>query len=130
MSVTTPHWCLETQDTGPVTVVRFAGRQVRLGEQHLRLADEYLSGRDVEGREVLLDLGNVECMASTALAGLVRLHGKVTAASGRLRLGGVRPHIYEILEVTQLHHVLHVGRPEAVPPRDEELVEAAPLAEA
>jgi anti-anti-sigma factor len=124
MSVTSPHWCLETQDSGPVTVLRFAGRQVRLGEQHLRLADEYLSCRDVEGREVTLDLSNVECLASTALAGLVRLHGKLEDAHGRLRLQGVRPHLYELLETTQLHRLLDVGKAEGLPPPDPEFAES------
>jgi anti-anti-sigma factor len=126
MPVASPHWCLETQESGPVTVVRFAGRQVRLGEQHLRLADEYLSCQDVGGREVLLDLGNVECLASTALAGLVRLHGKVAAANGRLRLGGVCPHLYELLEVTELHRVLDIGTATVFPTSEEEPAEAAP----
>jgi anti-anti-sigma factor len=112
MTATPPEWSLETQDSGPVLVVRFAGRQVHLGAQHLRLADAYLFGPGVEvgGREVLLDLGNVECLASTALAGLVRLHGKLEEAAGHLRLGGVSPHVYELLEVTHLHRLLDVPR--------------------
>jgi anti-anti-sigma factor len=123
MSVMSPHWCFETQDSGPATVLRFAGRQVRLGEQHLRLADEYLSCQDVEGREVTLDLSNVECLASTALAGLVRLHEKLTGAHGHLRLQGVRPHLYELLETTQLHHLLDVRKTEGLPQPDPELAE-------
>jgi anti-anti-sigma factor len=117
MTRTTPHWCLETQENGPVLAIRFAGRQVRLGEQHLRLADEYLfgPGPEVGGREILLDLGNVECVASTALAGLLRLHGKLAEADGHLRLGGVRPHIYELLEMTQLHRVLDIRMAELAP---------------
>ena len=112
MTPTPPQWSLEIQDSGPTLVVRFAGRQVRLGEQHLRLADGYLfgSGVDVGGREVLLDLGNVEGLASTALAGLVRLHGKLADAAGRLRLGSVNPHLYKLLEVTHLNRVLDVHR--------------------
>jgi anti-anti-sigma factor len=110
MPPTPPEWSLEIQDSGPVLVVRFAGHQVRLGEQHLRLADGYLFGSGVEvgGREVLLDLGNVEGLASTALAGLVRLHGKLAEAAGRLRLAGVNPHLYKLLEVTHLNRVLDV----------------------
>jgi anti-anti-sigma factor len=112
MSSTPPEWNLEIQDSGPVLVVRFAGSEVRLGEQHLRLADGYLfgSGVDVGGREVLLDLSNVEGLASTALAGLVRLHGKLAKAAGHLRLGSVNPHLYKILEVTHLNRVLDVHR--------------------
>src|SRR5207244_13638746 len=110
MTPTPPQWLLETQDSGPVLVVRFVGRQVRLGEQHLRLADGYLfsPGVEIGGREVLLDLGNVEALASTALAGLVRLHGKLAEAAGHLRLGSVSPQLYKILEVTHLNRVLDV----------------------
>ncbi|MCC6419479.1 MAG: STAS domain-containing protein [Gemmataceae bacterium] len=110
MIATAPHWCLETQESGQILVIRFAGRQVRLGEQHLRLADEYLfgPGLDVGGREVVLDLENVACVASTALAWLVRLNEKIAAADGHLRLDAVSPHLHEVLEVTQLHRVLDV----------------------
>jgi anti-anti-sigma factor len=116
MPTSPPHWCLEAQDSGSTLALRFAGRQVRLGEQHLRLADEYLfeSGPEVGGRDVSLDLGNVECVASTALAGLVRLHSKLAAAEGHLRLDGVRPSLYELLEVTQLHRVLDIHKAEPV----------------
>jgi anti-anti-sigma factor len=126
MTATTPHWCLETQESGPVLAIRFAGRQVRLGEQHLRLADEYLfgSGPEVGGREVVLDLGNVECVASTALAGLLRLHGKLAEAHGHLRLGGVRPHVYELLEMTELHRVLDIRKAELTPSPEPEHVDA------
>ena len=127
--LTTPHWCLEPQDTGSALVVRFAGRQVRLGQDHLRLAEEYLfsPGVALAGREVVLDLGNVACLASTALAGLVRLHEKVQAAAGHLRLEGVRPHLYELLEVTQTHRLLDVHRSEGLPAPDQESVAAAQL---
>jgi anti-anti-sigma factor len=120
MLATPAHWCLETQDNGPDLVVRFAGRQVRLGEEHLRLADEYLFGPGVDlgGREVVLDVGNVACLASTALAALVRLHEKVAAAGGHLRLDGVFPHLYELLEVTQTHRVIAVRRAEGIPALD------------
>jgi hypothetical protein len=123
------HWCLETQDNGPILTLRFAGRQVRLGDQHLRIADETLFGPGVSvgGRDVRLDMGNVECLASTALAGLVRLHEKVAAADGHLCLDGVRPHLYELLEVTQLHHLLDVRQAAGIPAPDEEPAAAAPL---
>lgn len=116
MSAMSPHWCLETQDSSLTQVVRFAGRQVRLGEEHVRLADEYLfgPGQDTPGREVLLDLGNVACVASTALAGLLRLHGKLAASARPLHLKGVSPHIYELLELTELHRVLDVRRAESL----------------
>jgi hypothetical protein len=117
MTAAAAHWCLETQDSGPALVVRFVGRQVRLGEGHLRLADEYLfgPGLDFAGRDVVLDLGNAACLASTALAALVRLHEKVAAAGGHLRLSGVSPHLYELLEVTQTHRLLDVRRAEGAP---------------
>jgi ABC-type transporter Mla MlaB component len=112
MLPTPGHWCLETREVGPDLVVRFVGRQVRLGEEHLRLADEHLfgPGLDLGGREVVLDLANVACLASTALALLVGLHAKVAAAGGHLHLEGVRPHLVELLEVTRTHRVLDVRR--------------------
>jgi anti-anti-sigma factor len=128
MPATAAHWCLETRNDGPALVVRFAGRLVRLGEQHLRLAEEHLFGPGVAvaGREVVLDVGNVACLASTALAALVRLHGKVAAAAGHLRLEGASPHLYEVLEITQTHRVLDVRRSEGIPAADPEPAAAAP----
>jgi anti-anti-sigma factor len=110
MKPTPPNTSLETQDHGAILVLRFPGPQVRLGAQHLRLADAHLFGPGVKvaGREILLDLSNVENVASAALAGLVRLHSKLAEASGRLRLAGVNPHLYELLEVTHLHKLLDV----------------------
>jgi anti-anti-sigma regulatory factor len=128
MHATPAHWCLEIDQNGPALAIRFAGRQVRLGEGHLRLADEYLFGPGVQvsGRGVVLDMGNVACLASTALAALVRLHEKVAAAGGRLRLDGVSPHLYELLEVTQTHRLLDVHRSEGIPAADPEPAAAAP----
>jgi anti-anti-sigma factor len=127
MLATPAHWCLEIQDDGPALIVRFAGRQVRLGEGHLRLADDYLfsAGVDIAGRNVVLDVGNVACLASTAVAALVRLHEKVAAAAGHLRLDNVRPHLYELLEVTQTHRLLDVRRSEGILAVDPEAVQAA-----
>jgi hypothetical protein len=127
MFATPVHWCLETREDGPYLVVRFVGRQVRVGEGHLRLADEHLfgPGLDLGGREVVLDLANVACLASTALAALVHLHAKVAAAGGHLRLEGVRPHLFELLEVTRTHRVLDVRRVEGIPALEHEPPEAA-----
>jgi anti-anti-sigma factor len=117
MIVTPAHWCLDTQDNGRSLVVRFTGRQVRLAEQHVRLAEDYLfgPGQGVGGREVVLDLSNVACVASTALAVLVRLHARVAAAAGQLRLEGVSPHLAEVLEVTETDRVLDARKAEALP---------------
>jgi anti-anti-sigma factor len=125
---TPAHWCLEPQDAGSALVVRFAGRQVRLGQDHLRLAEDYLFGPGVAvaGREVVLDLGNVACLASTALADLVRLHEEVQAAASHLRLEGVRASLYELLEVTQTLRLLDVHRSEGIPAADPEPAAAAP----
>jgi anti-anti-sigma factor len=129
MLATPAHWCLETRDDGPALVVRFAGRQVRVGEGHLRLADEHLlgPGLGLGGRAVVLDLANVACLASTALAALVRLHAKVAAAGGHLRLEGVSPHLYELLEVTLTHRLLDASRVEGIPGPEQEPTAAAHL---
>jgi anti-anti-sigma regulatory factor len=127
MTATPIHWCLDTDRVGDVTVVRFTGRQVRLGEEHLRLVEEYLFGRrpNLDGREVLLDFGNVECLASTALARLVLLHEKLAAADRHLRLDGLRPHVYEVLEVVQLDKVLDAHKAEPMPRSSEQVPEPA-----
>jgi anti-anti-sigma regulatory factor len=109
LSPASDHWRLEWAVAGEATLVRFAGHKVRLSEQHLRLLGGRLprlvqeSGR----RSVLLDLCNVECVASTALGQFVRLHRELAAAGGRLS-----PHVAEVLAVSGLDAVLDVCGPD------------------
>jgi anti-anti-sigma factor len=106
------HWCLEMEDLGEAALLRFTGNKIRLSEQHVQLVEEQLCrcAQELAGRQILLDLGNVECVASTALAKLVQLHDRLEAQGERLSLCGASPHIYECFEVTQLDHLLDVHR--------------------
>jgi len=106
------HWCLEMEDLGEAAVLRFTGNKIRLSEQHVQLVEEQLfrCAQDLAGRQILLDLGNVECVASTALAKLVQLHERLEALGERLSVCGVSPHIYECFEATQLDLLLEVHR--------------------
>jgi anti-anti-sigma factor len=106
------HWCLEMEDLGGAAVLRFTGNKIRLSEQHVQLVEEQLFGcaTELAGRPVVLDLGNVECVASTALAKLVQLHERLEALGERLSVCGVSPHIYECFEATQLDLLLEVHR--------------------
>jgi anti-anti-sigma factor len=118
LSPASDHWCLEWAVAGEATLVRFAGHKVRLGEQHLRLLGGRLprlvqeSGR----RSLLLDLGNAECVASTALGQFVRLHKELAAAGGRLGVCRLSPHVAEVLAVSGLDAVLEVREPEEAHP--------------
>ncbi|HXG10107.1 MAG TPA: STAS domain-containing protein [Gemmataceae bacterium] len=129
MSLQPGHWCLEAEERAGATVIRFAGRSVRLGEQHLQIVDEQLASlaRNLGRREIQLDFGNVECLATTALGRLVKLHKRVQAEGGRLSLCGVSPHIYEVFEITQLTNLFDIRRLDEVPAGGEEV--AAPEAD-
>ncbi len=75
------------------------------GEAVFRLAEEACPHR------ILLDLGGVTYLTSTALGTLVSLHKKVRAADGQLVLTNVTAAVYEIFLLTRLDRLLDV-RPE------------------
>jgi anti-anti-sigma factor len=96
------------EDTGTQTVVRFVGQKVRLSDQHLHILEEQFPRLISEyGRaEITLNLSNVECLASTTLGCLVRLHEKLRRLGGRLGLEHVTPYVRELLQLANLRFFL------------------------
>jgi anti-anti-sigma factor len=80
----------------------------KVGAELLRVAEERSSAH------LLLDLGKVGYLNSTALAKLVGLYTRLRAAGRRLALENVAPHVYEVFHVTRLTTLLDV-RPAVQP---------------
>jgi len=98
------HRRVSVADIGKVTVVRFADRRIwdevgiqELGQELYQLVDD--EHRDL----LLLNMSDVEFLASAALGKLITLQKKLKARGGTLKLSNVRPEIYEVLAITQLN---------------------------
>jgi anti-anti-sigma factor len=61
-----------------------------------------------KGRELRLDLSDLEYVTSAGLGMFVSLNRAVTAAGGRLSLFNVRPTVYEVFALTRLTSILDV----------------------
>jgi anti-sigma B factor antagonist len=98
------HRRLAITEVGPVTVVRFADRRIldeaniqEIGQELYQLVEE--ERRD----QLLLNLCDVDFLASSALGKLITLQRKVKARGGTLKLSNVRPEIYEVFAITRLN---------------------------
>jgi anti-sigma B factor antagonist len=103
---------LVVQSAGDTTLVRFAGHQVFLDEEAVRLlSEQFLALADGPVQDKLfLDCGNVAYLSSLMLGTLIRLHRKLHEAGRRLTLGNLRPEVYEVFDVTRLTALLDVRR--------------------
>ena len=92
------------------TVIRVAAADLReevlqaVGQELFRIADE------VEGARLVVDLGEVDFLTSTALGKFVALNTRMRAGGGQLVLANVPDPIYEIFAVTSLDRVLDIRR--------------------
>lgn len=62
---------------------------------------------------ILLNLSNAHFMSSAMLAHLVKMHKKVQAARGRLRLCGLRPVILDAFRVSHFDKIFEIFPDEA-----------------
>jgi anti-sigma B factor antagonist len=62
---------------------------------------------------ILLNLSNAYFMSSAMLAHLVKLHRKIQAAKGRLRLCGLRPVILDAFKVSHFDKIFEIFPDEA-----------------
>ena len=64
---------------------------------------------------MLLDLGEVRFVSSTALGMIVSLHKVLKSQGGRLTLCDVNEHLLELFEVTQLTRLLDIRQKNSPP---------------
>jgi anti-sigma B factor antagonist len=90
--------------------VRFKGGPVFLDDSKAEAMSEQIAGlTDGLGAcELSLDFSNVGYIGSTLLGLLLRLHKRLAATGGHLQLRNLKPHIYEVFQVTRLSTVLDV----------------------
>jgi anti-anti-sigma factor len=85
------------------TVSMFEGDKVEaVGKELVDLAESRKEPR------ILLNLANAHFMSSAMLAHLVKLHRKVQAAKGRIRLCGLRPVIMDAFKVSHFDRIFEI----------------------
>ena len=100
---------IESTRHGTVDVVRILERRLVDGAPLDDLREEI--GQVVgapRGIHLLLDLGNVEFLASAMLDTLCQLYRRIHAAGGQLRLCGMRPSIAEVFRTTNLERLFPI----------------------
>ena len=108
---------IESTRHGTVDVVRILERRLVDGAPLDDLREEIgqVVG-DQRGIHLLLDLGNVEFLASAMLDTLCQFYRRIHAAGGQLRLCGMKPSITEVFRTTNLDRLfpIHADVDEAV----------------
>jgi anti-sigma B factor antagonist len=92
------------EDLGPIQVLRPTGS--RLDAESLDRLMGWLEARP--GARLILDLGEVQSLASTALSALIRLKTRIGMGGGRLGLRHLHPDLVEVLRITRLDRVFEL----------------------
>ena len=94
---------------GQTTVVDLVGPRITDQAYINALGDELI---DILGKaqppDLLIDMNDVEFLSSAVLGKLIRMLKRTRESNGRLRLCSIRPSIFEVFEITQLHKVFEI----------------------
>lgn len=105
---------LDVSNVGNATVVRFVDRKILDAANIEQLGSELISLVDSQPEiRLVLDFSKVEFMSSAALGKLVKLEKKVKEKGGKVRLCNIRPEIFEVFQITNLHRVFGIHKSEA-----------------
>lgn len=97
---------LETRRAGAVIIIHCEGRVVYRDEA---IALSRVVGEALEHtREVVLDFEGVQRMDSAGLGELVLAHMSATGQGKTVKLAGARPHVRELLDLTNLSALLEI----------------------
>jgi len=94
----------EAREADDVLIIGFPGEghldEADAGDVHTEMISA-IESRDA--KKVVIDFANVSYISSAFLGTLVALNRAVRAKEGALRLAGMRPEIYQLLQATNLH---------------------------
>ena len=110
---------LEVEQTEAGVVARLVGSN-SLDEQTTHVVSQQVLGLadELGAAALLLDLGGVHYLTSTALGMLVTLHTRLRDAGGHLTLLGVNDDAYEVFHTTRLTGLLDVRRQDSPGPAE------------
>jgi anti-sigma B factor antagonist len=105
---------LDIHRNGNVAVVRFRDRRITDGLEIEELGRELyqLAADDGHGK-LVLNFAAVEFLSSATLGKLIKLHGKMKAGGGMLKLCNIRPQIFEVFKICGLDRVFDIRADEA-----------------
>ncbi len=113
-------WRLEVRSAGGLTVARLAGVRIALYEEDALALREALLGlaSRVGAGTLLLDLGDVSFLTSTAVEGFLLVHHRLRDQGGRFAVYNPTPPVAEILDTLRMNGVLdvHPGPAPEFPP--------------
>lgn len=100
---------LQLQEIGDITVVRFENVQLVHDEQIQAAGRELFALVEVSGRsKLLIDLGNIEYLASAVLGKFITLHKKTQSAGGKLVLCNVGEGVGEAIRLSKLDRLFAI----------------------
>lgn len=108
------HRRIDVAKVGDVTVVKFLDKKILDEEGIQELGAELFSLVEHDNRRsIVLNLSNVDFLASAALGKLITLDRKVKNASGRLKMSNIKQEIMDVIQLTKLHKVFEIHGEEA-----------------
>lgn len=101
--------CIRLTRKNNVAVVRFVDDKVMNADRIAKLGQELLSLADKEGpSRILVNLGNVRFLSSSAINKLIVLDQRLEAGGGELKLSNLNPEVEEVFNITQLDSVFDI----------------------
>ena len=105
---------LDVREVGDVTMVRFRDQRITEDRRAQEVGEELYSL--LEGgncHKLLLNLGSVDFLSSSALGKLITLDKRTRARGGVLKLSNICPELFQIFAVTRLDRLFDIERDEA-----------------
>jgi anti-anti-sigma factor len=101
---------IKIEPRGEETRVFFEGADVTLDESNTELIQDQVLRQAEAGQaqRMVVDLGNVSYLTSSAIGVFLLAHKRLQAAGGHLVLANVQPHIFEIFSITSLNRLLEI----------------------
>lgn len=94
---------------GQTTVIDLVGPRITDQAYINSLGDELINVlNSAQPPDLLIDMNDVEFLSSAVLGKLIRMLKRTRETNGRLRLCSIRPSIFEVFEITQLHKVFEI----------------------
>jgi anti-anti-sigma factor len=90
---------------GPTTVAALSGRLDAAGAP---LFDKELAGLDALPQTLVIDFSEVEYLSSAGLRSLISVAKKMKPQGGEIRLCGLKPFLFKVLELSGLSHFFKI----------------------
>ena len=105
---------LEHEVVGGAHVMRFQMSRLDDAEPLAALEDKVnqILGESEKGPTIVLNLGTIEYLVTTALAKLMTLRARVTKKGGKVILCGLQPAVREVMHITQFDTLFPIHKTE------------------